>query len=282
MAFIPRAFDASFMTTRTNHDVVSSLPLPVLHAKKKQGGKSGNSSGRSGSGKGFGANNEKSYDTSATKAVSDLIDTEAAMNSFFSSNEEWNPLFRSIAAGPKVPAMDILGGTHGEEIQYDSNTLWKQLSEIPEDESEKALVATFLDAMQQSLLDIPVNEIVKEDENDMHFLEEGRRMLAVSRFQVLPGLSGGSVEQHDALFQVCWSELHHLRTADVPSTGSLILLPDYDMTNLRQFTDMNLQRPLDWLGHSTTFEVASMVRDIPAIRMLHRLEDMPTEPYSEQ
>jgi hypothetical protein len=56
------------------------------------------------------------------------------------------------------------------------------------------------------------------------------------------------------------------------------LLPGYDIVDLRRFTDMNLRRPLDWLGVSDSFEVASFNRGvISAIRMLHKLSDIPTD-----
>ena len=150
--------------------------------------------------------------------------------------------------------------------------------------------------MHQSLLDIPVNEVpgfedtamtIEDDEDDVHFLEEGRRLLALSRFHVLRDNRGGSVESVDALFAHVWSELAELARADTPHTGSIILLPDYELDSLRRFTDMSVQQPLRWLGlmggsgssaaSSTTaarFEVVSLQRDSPAIRVLYKLEEM--------
>jgi hypothetical protein len=233
-------------------------------------------------GKGFGVN-EKTYGASARAPIKDVIDTEGAMKEFFESNDEWSPLFRSIVSSASAPAMSFLGGPHGESIDiHEDSTPWRKLQEIPSDELDRIVLASFLDSMQQSLIDIPVNEAVQEDENDVHFIEEGRRMLAVSRFHVIRGNSGGSVENFDSLFMTCWSELALLKHSNEENTGSLILLPDYDLADLRRFTDMNLQRPLEWLGMGDIFEVASMQRESPAIRLLHKLGDVPADSYEEQ
>lgn len=246
---------------------------------KKRGGSKGFDTGRGG-GRGFNNSESKTYGTSSRAPIKDMIDSESAMAEFFSANSEWSPLFRSIASSESVPAMSFLGESTEFEF-HETSSPWKRLEPKPSSDEDMTALATFLDAMQQSLVDIPVNELVKEDENDLNFLEEGRRMLCVSRFHVLKENQGGSVENFDSLFSTCWSELAELSRADEADTGSLILLPDYDLVDLRRFTDMNLQRPLDWLGMSSTFEVASMRREFPAIRLLHKLSDMPTEPYSE-
>merc|ERR1712151_388299 len=154
---------------------------------------------------------------------------------------------------------------------------WRRLEAIPSNEKDKEILGSFLDSMHKSLVDIPVNESVEEDDNDLHFLEEGRRMLVVNRFHVLSGNQGGCVESYDELFSTCWSELMELRQKDEPNTGSLIVLPDYDMADLKRFTDINLLRPLEWLGINSDFEVASTQRGSPAIRLLHKLQDIPTQ-----
>ena len=59
--------------------------------------------------------------------------------------------------------------------------------------------------------------------------------------------------------------------------SSIILLPGYDIVDLRRFMDMNLRRPLDWLGVSDSFEVSSFSRGVSAIRILHKLSDIPTD-----
>lgn len=136
-------------------------------------------------------------------------------------------------------------------------------------------MASFLDSCQQSLLDIPVSEVIKDDEDDLHFIEEGRRLLVVSRFHVLSGVTEGNIEHHENIFAACWSEIAELRRADEADTGSLIMLPNYSISDLRRFVDMNLQRPLAWLGISELFEVTSLQRGIPAIRLIHRLSGIP-------
>eukprot|EP00550_Attheya_septentrionalis_P006429 CAMPEP_0198282764 /NCGR_PEP_ID=MMETSP1449-20131203/2527_1 /TAXON_ID=420275 /ORGANISM="Attheya septentrionalis, Strain CCMP2084" /LENGTH=280 /DNA_ID=CAMNT_0043979155 /DNA_START=97 /DNA_END=939 /DNA_ORIENTATION=+ len=225
---------------------------------------------------------EKSYGSEASAPIRDMIDSESAMAEFFRSNEEWSRLFRSMAHHEDVPAMDFLKDVDDSMMSMEDGGPWRALKGMPEGDDKLSVVANFLDSMQQALIDIPVNEAVNEDENDLHFLEEGRRMLCVSRFHVLQDIRGGSVEHRDELFATVWSELNHLRSADEPNTGSLILLPDYDMSDLRRFMDMNLHRPLEWLGiDSALLEVACLERGSPAIRVLHKLSDMPNEPWNE-
>jgi hypothetical protein len=220
---------------------------------------------------------ERTYGKAVETPIRDMIDVEGAMAAFFSANEEWLPAFRSLAHSPSVPAMTFIGGAHGEPIDDSTMGPWRKLDAIPSSDADREKLSAFLESMHKFLVDIPVNESVEEDEDDLHFLEEGRRMLAISRFHVLSENRGGSVESHEALFSMCWSELVELRRADQENTGSLILLPDYDLADLRRFTDMNVLRPLEWLGLANQFEVASLQRDSPAIRILHKLQDMPED-----
>lgn len=237
--------------------------------------------------KGFGGGDEKinsnakSYGDKVGAPIRDMIDSEAAMQNFFSSREEWMPLFRSIATDTSCQAMSFLGSDIDIEIDFhETSEPWKRLQAIPEQEEDRQVLGGFLDSMQQALVDIPVNEAVDDDDNDLQFLEEGRRMLAVSRFQVLRENQGGSVESNDALFATCWNELMELSSTGEKHTGSLIVLPEYDLTDLRRFTDMNLLRPLEWLGVHADFEISSMQRGSPAIRLLYKLKDMPSTPYT--
>uniref|UniRef100_A0A7S4N9C6 Uncharacterized protein n=1 Tax=Odontella aurita TaxID=265563 RepID=A0A7S4N9C6_9STRA len=257
-------------------------------AAKKGGGGGGKGFGRSGVGQGFGAGSsgggsndevrtvEKTYGEAARAPIKDLIDAEAAMAEFFGSNEDWAPLFRSMVNDTAVPAMSFLGETHGGDIAFDDDSLpWRKLDPVPSGEDKIAVVASFLDSAQRGLVEIPVVEGKETDDNDVQFIEEGRRMLVLSRFQVLPGVTSGEIGHHEELFRTCWSELFELQSAGQEDTGSLILLPEYDLSDLRRFTDMNLQRPLDWLGMSDLFEVTSLQRESPAIRLIHKLSDIP-------
>lgn len=200
----------------------------------------------------------------------DLVDTTTTtvMNDFFLANNDWQPLFRSLAVDASVPAMSILGGDASLKVVLeDLSGPWKQLEAVPTDDDDRKVVAGFLDSMQEALLAIPVIS-EEEDAFDLQFIEEGRRMLCVSRFQVL--------SSDKDLFSTCWNELHELSKLDQPNTGSMIVLPeDYDLELLQSFTDENLQQPLEWLGLDLDFEIASITRGIPALRMLHKLSDIP-------
>ncbi|KAI2495130.1 hypothetical protein MHU86_19404 [Fragilaria crotonensis] len=209
---------------------------------------------------------------------------DAAMSDFFLANYDWHPVFRSLAVDSTVPAMSFLLETPAVAVDDEgildtsaflassssSSTFpWKRLEAIPSGEPERQVVAGFLDAMQQALLDIPcVSE--EDDEFDAQFIEEGRRMLAVSRFQVLM--------QECELFSTCWNELFELKRLDQPNTGSLIVLPPgYDVDQLESFTKVNLEQPLEWLGLHTSFEISGITRGNPAVRLLHKLSDIPTQ-----
>jgi hypothetical protein len=207
---------------------------------------------------------------------------DAAMSDFFLANYDWHPVFRSLAVDSTVPAMSFLLETPAVAVDDEgildtsallasssSTSPWKRLEAIPTGEPERQVVAGFLDAMQQALLDIPcVSE--EDDEFDAQFIEEGRRMLAVSRFQVLM--------QECELFSTCWNEVFELKRLDQPNTGSLIVLPPgYDVDQLESFTKVNLQQPLEWLGLHMSFEISSISRGNPAVRLLHKLSDVPTQ-----
>ena len=223
----------------------------------------------------------KTYESKLQKPIPDLIDAEAAMMNFFKSNEDWHPLFRSVISSSggfdekDLAAFSFLA-PHEGELQFGSEVPWKNLDPVPDDE-DKSILAKVLDSSQQALVDIPVTEGSEQDDNDLHFLEEGRRILALSRFQVLSSYSdiSSSIDKHDELFSTCWSEIHSLASEGQPDTGSLIILPEsYEMADLRRFTDINILRPLEWLGLGGVFEVTSLQRENPCIRLIHQLSDM--------
>jgi len=253
------------------------------------------------------------------------------MNEFFATRQEWTPLFRSMveigrsratAAGggdaaastnygngeSSCQASSYIGGTASaaavrddeEDAQvrrFDLDTAdgpWRLLDAVPENDDDRDVIAKFLDSMHRSLLDIPVTESKQDDDNDLQFIEEGRRMLAISRFHVLrgPSSSGAAtgksdplsfssssssspIEVYDALFSTCWSELMHLTSDGSGHAGSIILLPDHALSDVRRFADMNLLRPLQWLGLHEDWEISSLERDSPAIRLIYRLDAIP-------
>jgi hypothetical protein len=256
-----------------------------------QGKKKGKSST---SGKGFGKSTKSTIKVRQTYGLTqrpkdELIDSEGAMEDFFRSKEEWHPLFASLAPSTDVPAFDFLEGVEesGQELSFeeDGENPWKELSQVPSGDDKDdlmAIIAKVLDASQQALVDIPVDEATKEDSDDLHFLEEGRRILCLTRFQVLANeeyfsSDSTAIDRHDLLFRTCWSEIMYLMKEDVPDTGSLIILPDvYELPDLKRFTDMNILRPLSWLGIDTNkLEVASLQRENPCIRLIYKLGDIP-------
>lgn len=248
-------------------------------------------------GEGFGNKSplSKTYDKEALSPRGDMMDMESAMREFFESQDAWKPLFRSMIqkVEEENPSTDAsaakswLNGIDVSDFEFHETTQpWQRLPDIPTADYDREILAEFLDATQASLVDdIPVDETTKEDENDLQFLEEGRRMLVCSRFHVVKNddddtqskNGNGRLEASERLFAACWNELFHLHDNGEADTGSLIVVPDTELSDLRRFVDMNLQRPLQWFGLEGTFEVASLQRGRPAIRVIHKLSDMPTD-----
>ena len=268
-------------------------------------------------GRGFEKSSPKSYDKQAISPRGDLMDVESAMREFFDAQDAWKPLFRSMMknsggddddnnnnnspedGSEQAAAMAWLvddNDTQRAESVFEfheSSHPWQRLPAIPTKESDRTVLAEFLDATQTSLIeDIPVDESTEDDEHDLQFLEEGRRMLVCSRFHVISTVTEKKNEEQqqqptnqarqaasEHLFAACWNELFHLYDENEADTGSVILVPGFEIADLRRFVDMNLQRPLQWLGLEETFEVTSLQRGggAPAIRVIHKLSDMPTD-----
>ena len=269
---------------------------------------------------------DKTYDNNSPKDI--VIDEEGAMLSFFNSREEWLPLFRSVA-GTNLPkdTISLLNSITSSptsttttttpqltlnDIDPTKSSPWKRYDAIPSDESDRSVVARFLDSMQESLLAIPVMEDTMsrissnnngddvnddaDDENDIQFVEEGRRLLAISRFHVLSTLNNNdnnsikdssSIEAVDELFRHCWSEIFVLSQEGVVNSGSIILLPNqheqqYELSYIRRFLEMNIIQPLQWLGIYDDYEITSFQRDSPVIRMIYKLNDIPKTSYTEE
>ena len=165
---------------------VSIRPKTILQSKKK-------SSSSHSSSRGFGKSAKSIIKVRQTygstqKPRDELIDTEGAMKSFFNSKEEWHPLFASLVSADNVPALDFLNGLEiGDDLAFEDETPWRKLPQVPEGDNkdeQMAAIAKVLDSWQQALVDIPVNEASKEDVDDMHFIEEGRRILCMNSYHL--------------------------------------------------------------------------------------------------
>jgi hypothetical protein len=201
------------------------------------------------------------------------------MSDFFLTHYDWQPLFRSLCVDSSVPAVSFLGTTDDSPLSG-INGPWSILEAIPSEGAEKQVVADFLDSMQQTLLE--------QIDDDTAFIWEGRRMLAVSRFQVFTAPSEKTRNDdvlytpEDRLFATCWNELSELARNDQMDTGSLIVLPtDYDDNYndaLHEFLSTSIRQPLEWLGLDPYFEIAAIQRsDSTALRLLHKLSNIPTD-----
>ncbi len=271
-----RAFQFMQQRHRHIHNLLS------LAAKKKR---SNNNSSGGGGGFGKSSNVEKTY-VFETNNVFDEIDEEVAMGDFFTTYNDWHPLFKSIAHAPNVPASSHLDlSTEKHELIFDDESPWKKLPQIPqgpEKDSQLEIVSRVLDSFQKALTDIPVNEALyskEDDENDLQFLEEGRRMLVLNRFQVMT-----STIDHESLFGTCWSEIFFLVSEKGDSgdmgNGSLVMLGEVDEEldiDLNHFVNTKIRMPLSWLGLEDTFEVSTFERGgHECIRLIHGLGDIPS------
>lgn len=268
----------------------------ALHGKRSD--KAGNGSG---GGMGFGANKKRSspnhpkytlMDKSYGQTKNELTQEEAheAMYHFFSTHDEWLPLFRSMSATNALsPAHSFLTTQNQQDLMdiWDISTMenkrpWKLLPSKPTSESSLSTLSLFLDEWQKSLLDIPMDAFKdQEGGNDLHFLEEGRRTIAVTRFHVL-GEDGSEDGWEEQLFKTCWSELGHLMSKDDVDTGSLILLPrnslnqeNESLDTVKQFVEKKLIRPIEWLGRSDDWEIVAMERGLVGVRLLYKLGEIP-------
>jgi len=282
----------------------------------------------------------KSNNGEGGKTLSDDDLSAAGMADFFASHPEWEPLFRGILlhggeggggsddddgdgaprrrtgaasaamAHPILASPDRSGdGTAApdDDDLWGMPTLemrnpWRLLPPRPTSKSSLGALSSFLDEWQKSLLDIPLDEVVT-GVNDRHFLEEGRRTIAVTRFHVLgdgyrqhreladdddddddDGRVAGRHQNYDwetELFRTCWSELAHLTYQNVGDTGSLVLLPDINgaldgagggsgppLGVVADFVERNLMRPMRWLGRDGDWEIVAMERGGVAVRLL--------------
>lgn len=249
---------------------------------------------------------EKTYDqTSAVNLDNIGIEEHEAMEGFFATYQEWHPLFASIAAHDQVPASTHIPfdqhqdpqNTKNSSLQFTNDTPWNELPSTPsgDDKEEKiATIALVLDAFQKALTDIPVSEKLysknADDNNDLHFLEEGRRMLVLQRFHVL----GEDCCTEDELFQTCWSEIYHLVSKGGGDMGSLIILDGDDeeeeesdgeeensdgaveLIDLEHFVDTKIRLPLLFLGLGDMLEVASFERGRQCVRLIQNLGAIPS------
>ncbi len=205
----------------------------------------------------------------SAKDEDDFHNNDNDMVEFFKKYKEWKPLFRNVMCSKRSDALasSLLLSNREDNDDDTDNTInlwgistleqrhpWRLLPSKPTLDSSMHSLSNFLDAWQQSLLDIPLDEMVT-GENDLRFLEEGRRTIVVTRFHVLDeynasnnniinnsgcrssnqGLEereegSGSSYYYDwemELFRTCWSEMAHLMHQDSSDTGTLVLLPDW-------------------------------------------------------
>jgi hypothetical protein len=276
---------------RTTTLITFSSSALSLANRKTNGARGGSSS------KGFGSNNnnnnkgnndkkkkveeviyEKTYDQTSFLTTEAM---EGKMNDFFTKNTDWHPLFAYLATNSNVPAakhVEMITSSNKIPLEYSDGTPWVDLPSMPsgpDKEKHMQTISHVLDKTQMAMLDIPNED---DDHADLNFVEEGRRVLVLSRFHVVEE-EGGKQEggDLDSLFRTCWSEIHSLVHNNVPKTGSLIILDEMEKdVDLNNFVHQNIRLPLEWLGIGDDhIEVAHFTRGKKCIRLIHRLGDIP-------
>eukprot|EP00804_Cyclotella_cryptica_P000321 CCRYP_010237-RA/>CCRYP_010237-RA protein AED:0.47 eAED:0.45 QI:0/0/0/1/1/1/2/0/308 len=278
--------DAFSSTSR--HSKLSAARQRSKALLAKRSDESNNGSG----GMGFGTNKKRSspkqpkytlVDKSYGQVKNELTQEEnhAAMDDFFSTHGEWLPLFRSMSATNTLSlAHSFLSAQNHHDVTdvWDISTMenkrpWKLLPSKP----TKVLVGYSYGCIQRP-----------GGGYDLHFLEEGRRTIAVTRFHVL-GEDGSDDGWEEQLFRTCWSEMGHLMSKDDVDTGSLILLPTNTFSQgnddaqyegnsfeyVKQFVERKLIRPIEWLGRSDDWEIVAMERGLVGVRLLYKLGEIP-------
>ena len=278
-------------TYALQHIIITHHPssrLSPLFAKKK---KPDSSSG----GKGFGppkkepkySIKDKSYDIPSPISKNVEV-SEKDISDFFSTYNEWKPLFHNIlgdSSSSSSLASTFLSDVEHQEIwgisTAEQRNPWRLLPGKPTDEASLSTLSTFLDELQRSLLDIPLDQLITGD-NDAHFLEEGRRTIAMTRFHVMEEYittNGGHDEVEQELFKLCWSEIGHLVSQNEIDTGSLVLLPTLEegksLEDVQEYIETNLIQPLQWFGIEDDWEIVALERGSIAVRMLYKLSDIP-------
>ena len=241
-------------TYALQHIIITHHPssrLSPLFAKKKKPNSSG--------GKGFGppkkepkySIKDKSYDIPSSISKNVEV-SEDDLSNFFTTYNEWKTLFRIILGDSSI-ASSFLSEVEQEEIcgisTAEQRNPWRLLPGKPTEEASLSTLSIFLDELQRSLLDIPLDQLITGD-NDAHFLEEGRRTIAMTRFHVMEEYittNGGHDEVEQELFKLCWSEIGHLVSQNEIDTGSLVLLPNLEegksLEDVQQYIETNLESP---------------------------------------
>lgn len=272
---------------------------------------------------------DKSYGTTPPSSSSSSSLPSASAEEFFTTYNEWLPLFREYSNSLSAHSI-LTNSVTNDDNNGGSDTLWgistiegrnpwKLLPSKPEHPTPLSHIGTFLDEWQRSLLDIPIDTLTKEEDigkgnNDLHFLEEGRRTIAVTRFHVVDGdeyagtsttAAASTAEENEMLldqwenevFRTCWSEIGHLMSQDVDDTGSLVVLPNIptlpssfnqeeeensSLEYIQQFVEQKLVQPISWMGRSEDWEIVAMNRGNLAVRLLYKLSAIPdlSEKYS--
>ncbi|KAL7491127.1 hypothetical protein ACHAWT_000576 [Skeletonema menzelii] len=246
---------------------------------------------------------DKSYglsSSSTSPSATDIFNNQTP-EEFFTTYNEWMPLFQkykqhSLAHSfltnddndtqqPSSAEEDTLWGISTLE----NRNPWRLFPSKPELPEPLSHIGTFLDEWQRSLLDIPIDTLTKEEDigkgnNDLHFLEEGRRVIAVTRFHVLDGGDTREEEWEMELFRTCWSEMGKLMSEDLEDTGSLVVLPNTSLSleYVQQFVQAKLVQPAVWMGRGGDWEIVAMERGNLGVRLLYKLSAIPdlSEKYS--
>ncbi len=197
------------------------------------------------------------HSISSSAQASRLCSSSSALSeTFFSSNAAYAGVFKRLTASH--PTSFEVGEQVGDPVMCEELT-----SDGLPKANDKGTCETFLNYLQMDLLSSN-----PDDEDEESFIEAGRALMAINRFQVL---QTPSVQN---LFSACWTEIDTLNTADVPDSGTLILFPGLEEIDLDDWITKNIDQPLTWLGASSDWSIKSYPNScsspVPAVRLLFK------------
>lgn len=183
--------------------------------------------------------------TSAVKA-SDASD-KSSMTSFFEGHASFLPIFAAIAAeSSEASTAGVFASVKP------SKTIEKEPELLG---SEKEVVAKVLDYVQERMASMPKTPGSASDDSDEgFFIEEGQKMVAMSRIRTSKG--GRELE-------VIFQEIHALTKAGKTNTGTLLALRGFGNKygpggDVEDFLETCVRQPLEWLGRNDKIDVEGL------------------------
>lgn len=190
--------------------------------------------------------------------------------SFPESNPSLSPIFKNLAESSPSAAAILKSFSSSSS----STVLPDDYTDDGKPSADSIPLKEFLSFLQSSLLDVG---------DDSNFIDAGRELMAITRFQAI-----SDCDCEDQLALCCWTEIDKLQAQGKDDSGCLLVFPGLKKASpnldLSSWTETNLREPLELLHLSSQWSIKTYdTQDeagrvpFPAIRLLHRLTDAPTD-----